>query len=64
MSDPIESLEEIISICNNKDRKGYLTVAILKDTGEVIGTCSLGSTNKKVSGDGDFTARDFFIAVG
>ena len=48
MSDPVESLEEIISICkNNKNSNGYLKVATLKDTGEVIGTCCFGSTNKK-----------------
>lgn len=48
MSDPVQSLEEIIYICeNNKNSNGYLTVATLKDTGEVIGTCCFGSTNKK-----------------
>ncbi len=47
MSDPVESLEEVISICNYKDRGGYLVVATLKDTGEVIGTCCFGPTNKK-----------------
>ncbi|WP_102400298.1 GNAT family N-acetyltransferase [Haloimpatiens massiliensis] len=48
MSDPVESLEEVVAICkNNKNNNGYLTVATLKDTGEIIGTCCFGSTNKK-----------------
>lgn len=50
MSDPVDSLEEVISICENRDNSeenGYLAVATLKDTGEVIGTCNFGSTRKK-----------------
>lgn len=48
MSDPVESLEEIISISHNiKNSNGYLKVATLKNTGEVIGTCCFGATNKK-----------------
>ena len=50
MRDPVDSLEETVSICegreNNKEN-GYLTVATLKDTGEVIGTCNFGSTSKE-----------------
>jgi ribosomal-protein-alanine N-acetyltransferase len=48
MSDPAESLEEIVSICQSKkNSNGYLTVATSKDTGEIIGTCCFDSTNKK-----------------
>ena len=48
MGDPVESLEEIVSICQSKkNSNGYLTVATSKDTGEIIGTCCFGSTNKK-----------------
>lgn len=50
MSDPVESLEEVISICEsreNNQENGYLTVATLKDTGKVIGTCNFGLTNKE-----------------
>lgn len=50
MSDPVDSLEEVISICKNRENNndnGYLTVATLKDTGEVIGTCTFGPTDKK-----------------
>jgi len=47
MSDPVESIEEVMDICkNSKESKGYLTVATLKNTGEVIGTCCFGTTNK------------------
>lgn len=47
MSDPVESEEEVRRICkNSKDGEGYLTVATLKDTGEIIGTCCFGHTNK------------------
>ena len=49
MSDPVDSLEEVISICENRENNeenGYLTVATLKDTGEVIGTCNFGPTDK------------------
>ncbi|MCM1991406.1 GNAT family N-acetyltransferase [Oceanirhabdus seepicola] len=46
MSDPVESLEEVVSICQNNNSNNNLTVATLKDTGEVIGTCCFGSTNK------------------
>lgn len=48
MSDPVESLDEIVAVCrNNKNTKGYLKAATLKDTEEVIGTCCFGTTNKK-----------------
>jgi len=50
MSDPVESHDEVISICDNRgnnNSNGYLTVATLKDIGEVIGTCNFGPTNKK-----------------
>lgn len=50
MSDPVESLEEVVSICENRENNGengYLTVATLKDTGEVIGTCNFGPTDNK-----------------
>ncbi len=48
MKDPVESVDEIKSICqNNRDSHGYLTVATLKGTGEIIGTCCFGPTNKK-----------------
>lgn len=50
MSDPVDSLDEVISICENRENNeenGYLTVATLKDTGEVIGTCSFGPTDEK-----------------
>lgn len=46
MCDPVDSLEEVISICeNHDDSNGYLTVATLKATGEVIGTCCFGPTD-------------------
>ncbi len=48
MGDPVESQEEIVSICKSKKNSdGYLKVATSKDTGEVIGTCCFGSTDKK-----------------
>lgn len=50
MSDPVESLEEVISICENRENNegnGYLTIATLKDTGKVIGTCTFGPTDNK-----------------
>lgn len=50
MSDPVDSLEEVISICDNREnnkKNGYLTVATLKDTGKVIGTCTFGPTNQQ-----------------
>lgn len=48
MSDSVESLEEMKSICEkNKDSNGFLTVVTLKDTGEIIGTCCFGPTNRK-----------------
>ena len=50
MCDPIDSLEEVISICENRENSeenGYLTVVTLKDTGEVIGTCNFGSTSRE-----------------
>ncbi len=47
MCDPVESLEEVISICEDVEKlEDYLTVATLKDTGEVIGTCCFGNTNR------------------
>jgi len=47
MCDPVDSLEEVISICKDVENIiGYLTVATLKDTGEVIGTCCFGPTNR------------------
>lgn len=48
MSDPIESLEEIVAIFqNNKPRTNYLLVAISIETEEITGTCCFGPTNKK-----------------
>lgn len=50
MGDPVESIEEVMSICQRREKgndNGFLTVATLKDTGEVIGTCCFGPTNKK-----------------
>lgn len=50
MSDPVDSLEEVIFICENRENNeenGYLTVVTLKDTGEVVGTCNFGSTSKE-----------------
>ncbi|WBW94864.1 GNAT family N-acetyltransferase [Oceanirhabdus sp. W0125-5] len=48
MGDPYESLEEIVSICQStKNCNSYLTVATLKDTGEIIGTCCFGPTKQK-----------------
>lgn len=50
MSDPVESLEEVVSICKgheDENSNSYLTVVVSKDTGEIIGTCCFGSTNKK-----------------
>lgn len=48
MSDPIELLEEIVAIFqNDKPRTNYLLVAISIETGEIIGTCCFGPTNKK-----------------
>lgn len=48
MSDPVESQEEVIDICSNRENSNvYLTVATLKDTGQVIGTCNFGPTNKE-----------------
>ncbi|MBU5424961.1 GNAT family N-acetyltransferase [Tissierella pigra] len=46
MSDPVESQDEIVSIFDTDDRNGYLTVAILKDTDEIIGTCCFGPTDR------------------
>ena len=49
MSDPVSSEEEIKSFCieNKKsDNHNYLAVATLKETGEIIGTCCFGRTNK------------------
>lgn len=47
MGDPVNSLEEVMSICkSNMSNKNYLIVAVLKETGEVIGTCCFGNTNK------------------
>lgn len=50
MSDPVDSLDEVISICENRENNkenGYLTVATLKDTGKIIGTCNFGPTEKE-----------------
>ncbi len=48
MKDPVESVEEIITIClNSKNSNGYLTVVSLKGTDEIIGTCCFGPTNNK-----------------
>lgn len=48
MSDPVESPEEIISICEkNRNSNVYLKAVTLKYTGEAIGTCCFGVTNKK-----------------
>ncbi|MGG7057838.1 GNAT family N-acetyltransferase [Clostridium nigeriense] len=50
MGDPVESIEEVIAICKKREKDsgtGFLTVATLKDTGEVIGTCCFGPTNRK-----------------
>jgi ribosomal-protein-alanine N-acetyltransferase len=47
MSDPVESLEEVTSICKDViNYDTYLVVATLKDTGEVIGTCCFGPTDR------------------
>lgn len=47
MGDPVDSLEEVVSICKaNINNKNYLTVAALKEIGEVVGTCCFGNTNK------------------
>ena len=51
MSDPVDSLEQVMYICadrenNKKSMNGYLTVATLKDTGEIIGTCNFGPTDR------------------
>lgn len=48
MSDPVDSLEEVFSICEDRgDNDAFLKVATLKDTGEVIGTCCFGPTDKE-----------------
>lgn len=47
MSDPVESEDEIISICKNIKKisnPNYLAVVTLKDSGETIGTCCFGPT--------------------
>lgn len=49
MSDPPESLEYVKSICKNEvnnNRNGYLMLARLKNTGQIIGTCCFGPTNR------------------
>lgn len=46
MSDPVGSLDKVISICGDKNRNGNLTVVTLKDTGEIIGTFSFGPTSR------------------
>lgn len=50
MSDPVMSLDEVRDICVKRQSKnennGYLTVATLKETGEIIGTCCFGCTDK------------------
>lgn len=49
MSDPVKSIDEVKSICKERENdinNGFLRVATLKTTGEVIGTCCFGFTNK------------------
>ena len=50
MSDPVESQDEIISICQNIKEiniPNYLAVVTLKDSGDIIGTCCFGPTKKQ-----------------
>jgi len=65
MHDPVESLEEMISICkNNKNNNDYLTVAMVKDTGEIIGTCCFGSTNRKNEWGLGYSIKQKFLGKG
>lgn len=51
MSDPITSLQEVKDICRERtEDMDRLTVVILKETGELIGTCCFGKT----SGDAEW----------
>lgn len=50
MSDPVNSLKEVAAICAEHEdhisfQDGLLRVAVLKSTGEVIGTCCFGQTS-------------------
>lgn len=63
MSDPVGSLEEVISICENREdnnSNGYLTVATLRDTGEVIGTCCFGPEKDDEWGFGYSIKQEFW----
>ena len=49
MSDPVESIDKVKNICKrrkNGSSNGFLRVATLKTTGEIIGTCCFGPTNR------------------
>lgn len=48
MSDPVESIEEVKEVCrkHEKEEMAFLRVVLLKETGEVIGTCCFGYTKK------------------
>ena len=65
MGDPVESQEEIISICqNNKNGDDYLTVATLKNTGEIIGTCCFGPTSRKEEWGFGYSIKENFWGKG
>lgn len=69
MSDPVESQEIVISICqkrqnDNNNSNGYLTVVTLKDSGEVIGTCNFGPTNKEYEWGFGYSIKQEFWGKG
>jgi RimJ/RimL family protein N-acetyltransferase len=51
MSDPVTSLQEVKEICRDRtEDMDTLKVVILKETGEVIGTCCLEKQRERQSG--------------
>lgn len=48
MSDPIQSVDEVVEICKNKATdSGFLKAVVLKESGIMIGTCCFGQTKSK-----------------
>ena len=67
MSDPVESQEEVVSICADREdssSNGYLTVATLKDTGEVVGTICFGSNETDDEWGFGYSIKDKFWGKG